>query len=439
MSIVTLNEKEYYIGNVSASKFYYKKDIFDYYNMSYLNPFLPNELIDRILSYICSSLIVYIKKKTIYYLNPRDKAIIKSIKLNKIKFDDNNTLAISDDGLTFYRIYRRHMELEYLCEEKPDNNKPRYKITGDSNRYYYSYNITKKCKVSAPLISKNFRMKTIFISNNGKYIVTCPKQKYFINKSNAYIAIYEAKTKTLVKEIQFKNTTIIEELSVSPNNNILIAIGYLYTDNDDHMGRLIKNNILVWNINTGEQLLNYEMQPFKIFNSKSIIWNPSSTKFACLCYLKEDKFILFGDLTDIKINIHKFQDKYINKTTWINDNQIACYSHSPDSTRHWAYSDSPDSKRIFIKNCKTLDEETIQPPDDCKLIYMFNKSMDGNIIIKYDKYIEQKEDESSESESSESENEPSENKDDNYKLDTPTSYVSVLDIIIRMNNLKTVF
>jgi hypothetical protein len=401
--------------------------------MSYLTPFLPNELIEHILSYICSSLIVYIKKKTIYYLNPRDKAIIKSIKLNKIKFDDRNTLAISDDGLTFYRIYRRHMELEYLCEEKPDNNKPRFKITGDSNRYYYSYNITKKCKVSAPLVSKNFRMKTICISNNGKYIVTCPKQNYFINKSNAYIAIYEAKTKTLVKEIQFKNTTIIEELSVSPNNNILIAIGNVYTNNDDYKGRLIKNNIFVWNIKTGEQLFNYEIQTFKIFNNDSIIWNPSSTKFACLCYLKEDKFILFGDLTDIKINIHKFQDKYISETTWINDNQIACYSHSPDSTCNWTCSDSPDSKKIFIKNCKTLDEETIQLPDNCKYIYMFDKTMDGNIIIKYDKYIEQKEDESSEDE-----DEPSENKDDN-KLDTPITPVSFLDIINRINNLKIKF
>ncbi len=392
-TIITLVKNSDYIGNVSASKFYYKKDIFDYYHMSYLTPFLPIEIVNNILSYICSSLIVYAKKKTIYYLNPKDKAIIKSIKLKKIKlgyYDNNNYYAISEDGLTFYSIYQRHMEIEYLCEEKPDHNKPKNKQT-NTNRYYYSYNIAKKCKISAQLMGKTPFNSTIILSKNGKYILVCPKSEYIIDKSNAYIAIYEAKTKTFIKEIKINTDAVIELLSVSPDNNFLIAIGYWY---NYHMysKEVIKNTIWIWNINTGKQLSNYDT--LLSMNNRNVLsnyhihiaWNPSSSKFAISYFLNKDRFILFGNLTDIYIN--KFQGKYLN-ITWLNDNKIACYSSKDNDNT------------IFIKNWNIDDEEIIHL-SNINRIRTFQNSMDGNIIISHSRTYDDgfSDDESSDDEQS---------------------------------------
>ena len=281
--------KKHYIGNVSASNFYYKDAIFVYYNMAILYTFLPSEIIDYILSYICSSLVVFATNKTLHYINPKDNATIKSIPLNKIRDlnSANNTFAISEDGLTFYRIYRRHIELEYLCDEVPDPNKTRNKKTIDSNRYYYSYNITKKCKISTPIYKYgpmygNFGDK-ICLSSYGKYIAKCASKENVIDKSSSYIAIYEAKTKTFIKEIKV-DAEEIQDLSLSPDNNIIMAI----TSRVEN-----KQTIWMWDTNSGKIILEKQLRENMFFNTldHQIKWNEDSSNFAISIRLNHENIL----------------------------------------------------------------------------------------------------------------------------------------------------
>ena len=297
--------------------------MFAYYRISFLIGILPIELINDILSYICSSLVVFATNNALHYINPQDNALIKFIPLNKIigLNSNNNKFAISEDGLTFYRIYRRHMELEYLCDEVPDINKPLNKKT-DGNRYYYSYNITKKCKVSSPVhkfISNHWRPSNlIHLSGNGKYIVVFAGKDNVIDKSNSYIALYNAKTKTLINEINIDDEHI-KAVSISPDNSIVIVIS-------EGLGF---NNLWMWNIKNKK----IYMQKFPInmkFNklTQQIAWNHSSSKFAILFDLFDDNEtpigtrIVFGDFGH---TCHFDKIKHINYILWINDERIACY------------------------------------------------------------------------------------------------------------------
>jgi hypothetical protein len=293
--------KKHYIGNIDVNKFYYKNDIFTFYNMHIFIEFLPIEIINKILSYTCSSLVVFATNMTIHYINPKDNATIKSIPLNKIRNLNsyNNTFAISADGLTFYRIYRRHIELEYLCEEVPDYNKPPNKKT-ITNRYYYSYNIAKKCKISTPVypygpIYGKYGDR-ICISTNGKYIVTCASKENVIDNSGAYIALYDSKTKTFVKEIKFDAEDILS-LSLSPDNNMIMAITSRIDDN---------HTIWIWHIKTGENILQKKLDSNIYYDpiDNKIVWNKSSSKFA-ITFISNNNIneenigsgIIFGTLT----------------------------------------------------------------------------------------------------------------------------------------------
>jgi hypothetical protein len=225
----SLPANKHYIGTISATKFYYKNAILAYYNINRLHNILPIYLVNQIVSYICTSLDVFSTNDTIHYVNPSDNALIKSIPLNKIRnLNSNNKFAISEDGLTFYRAYKRTMEFEYLCDEVPDNNKPLGKIVF-GNRYYHSYNIIQKCKVSSSVYpSEQYFWKTndddkYFLSQDGKYIVTCASKTNVINRSGSYIAIYDAKTRKFIKEFKVDANEIVS-LSLSPDNKNLIAI-----------------------------------------------------------------------------------------------------------------------------------------------------------------------------------------------------------------------
>lgn len=340
--------KKYYIGNISANKFYYKDAIFAYYNMVLLTQFLPIELVDYILSYICSSLVVFAAKNTIYYINPRDNAIIKTIKLNKIKglTVHNNIFSISEDGLTFYRIYRRHLELEYLCDEVPDPNKPPRKQTIDTNRYYHSYNITKKCTVSVPVLkyspdATSFGNK-ISLSSNGKYIASYVSGCHVINQSSSYIAIYEAKTKAFVCEISIQADRICG-VSISPDNTKIMAVVAGLEDE--------KQSVLVWDIITGNPILQQSCSTDMYFptffpmETKAIVWNPSSTKVIVI--FRKDNIELPHDeyIETTSVVYHDFIQNTtsfktcpcaINHFTWINDDTVAYYTSNVIYTGVWS-------------------------------------------------------------------------------------------------------
>jgi hypothetical protein len=366
---------KHYIGNVSASKFYYKNDIFAYYQMSLLTYIFPKEITDIILNYICSSLVVFGTNKTLHYINPNDNTVIKSIRLNKIRSlnSHNNRFAISEDGLTFYRIYRRHIELEYLCNEVPDINKPRYKKTFDTNRYYYSYNITKKCKLSTlvypygPIYGKYG--DNICLSSDGKYIVTCASKENVMNKSGAYIAIYEAKTKTFVKEIKF-NAEDILALSLSPDNNIVMAI----TSKVEN-----KQTIWLWNIKNGANILQKQCDNNMYLESldNKIAWNNDSTKFAITFTLNNNvneenigSCIFFGNLTNLSNTyITNILDKFVNHITWINNDKFAFKQENEIVFGIWN-KQTEEIPSVILQNM---------------LVYDLTSSIDGHLIIKYDK------------------------------------------------------
>ncbi len=370
---------KHYIGNIHSKKFYYKDAIFAHYNLSVLIAVLPKEIIDIILHYICPSLVVFATKKTLHYINPNDNATIKTIILNKIRglHSYNNSFAISENGLTFYRIYRRHMELEYLCDEVPDINKPRNKKTFNTNRYYYSYNIAKKCKISTPIypfgpMYGNFGDKICF-SSDGKYIVTCASKENVRNKSGAYIAIYEAKTKTFIKEIKFDAEEILA-LSLSPDNNNIIAI----TSRVEN-----KNTIWLWNTFSGHNLLKKQCENNMYFEylDNKIAWNKNSSKFA-VTFITSDHIsnefpfinenditgscIVFGTLTDIYIT--NIPDKFINYITWINDKNIAF----------------KENNEIVISSSNKEQDIILNIPQK-RLMYDLTSSIDGHLIIKYSK------------------------------------------------------
>ncbi len=374
--------KKHYIGNIISSKFYYKNAIFSYYYLSLLNVILPNEIIDNILAYICPSLVVFATNFTLHYINPIDNAVIKSIKLNKMRrlCSDNNTFAISEDGLTFYRIYRRHMELEYLCDEVPDPNKPPHKKTLEGNCYYYSYNIAKKCKFSTS-IRPYAPMYGVYggkfcLSSNGKYIAISVNKEDVINHSGSYITIYDAKTKTFFKEIKVDATTILS-MSFSPDNSMFVAV----------VARDDKHEMLLWNTENASdnnpQLINHPDNVYFETLSDKIVWCQDSSKFAITFqrldtitaglydYSSHDKIIgssIFFGTSDgyFRFNI----DNHINNITWIKNEMIA-YSCK---------------NQIIINNWnKLMEEDSIVNNED--ILTGLTSSINGNLIIQsYKRY-----------------------------------------------------
>ncbi len=371
---MTFTHNKHYIGNIIAKHFYYKDEIFAYYHLHFLTFLLPDEIIDRILTYICSSLVVFATNFTIHYINPRDNAVIKSIQLKKMRGLNsyNNTFAISEDGLTFYRIYRRHIELEYLCDEVPDPNKPPHKKT-DGNRYYYSYNIAKKCKFSnvvlpyAPMYG--IYGGRICISSNGKYIANSIDKDHVINKSSSYITIYDAKTKTFFKELKV-NAKAILSISFSPDNKKLLAV---VAQNDKH-------EIWLWNTEdtNNAQVMYLDNVYFEILSDK-IIWNQDSSKYAITFQLLNNinvgqfealdynrynmvngACIFFGSYDgNFRFNIN---NNHINHITWINNDKIAYYNN-----------------RIIVNYWNKLVEEGTVIENSS--IDGLSSSIDGHIII----------------------------------------------------------
>ncbi len=321
--MTSLVSKKHYIGNVSSSKFYYKDAILAYYNMNHLTNILPIELINRILSYVCSSLVVFGTNKTLHYVNPKDNAIIKSIRLKYI-YEMNSeldTFAISEDGLTFYKMYldefspNHLMDIEYLCDEVPDPNKPSTTNRHYENRYHYNYAINK-------IIPTN----KMHLSTDGKYIA-------LISNTTSCIVIYETKTNALVNEIKCGDEKILD-VSLSPNNIIFMAITSI--DN--------KQTVWIWNIKTGNVLYQHLCANDIIFDNfyNKISWNYNSTvKFSITFGVKNTpgeheiigSRILYGTLNDTYFIDAPGKD--IFGVTWINDEDVACYNNCKIFINKW--------------------------------------------------------------------------------------------------------
>ncbi len=356
--MTSLTSKKHYIGNVSSNKFYYKDAIFAYYNMGFLTAIFPIEIINKILSYICSSLVVFATNKTIHYVNPKDNAIIKSIRLNVIDElnSEQDTFAISEDGMTFYKMCldefspNHLIHFEYLCNEVPDPKKPRNGTYG--NRYFHTYNINKLGPSS----------NEFYISTDGKYIVLIN------NNTTNSINIYETKTKTLVKEINCDAEII--NVSVSPDNNYIMAI----TSSNN------KQTVWIWNIKTGDIVYQHLCADDMIFDKfyNKISWNHNNNltvKFTITFGVKntsEERTIIGSRILYGTLNDTYFIDtpgKDIFGVIFINDEDVACYNNCKIFLNKWNHVlEEPflDTKQTghYVHKLVALDNHLIVISDD---------------------------------------------------------------------------
>ena len=364
---MTYTHKKRYAGSINTNNFYYKNAIFAHYQMSFLLNILPIELIEHIISYICSSLVVFVGNNTLYYINPRDNAILKTIQLSQM-FDLNiyNIIySISEDGLTLYSILNGFREsnihIEYICDEKPDINKPIDAETLDENRYTYLYNHREE--LDTPILDI-YSGTTSSLCSNGKYIAA------FVNRSERCIAIYVTKTKEFFKEINISDPSIfINHITFSPDNKMIMAVS----------GDSEQSTIYMWNINTGEQLLNISY-PMRYYDTNEIIWNTNSTKFAVSFITNEDEFgimhyysthIIFGEVYNNICNIteHTLQvPGEVNNMLWITNEKFA-YNFS---------------SYIYITD--SIGQEFISFPIVYKKIYALHASREGHLIITHNSF-----------------------------------------------------
>ncbi len=321
---MAFTHRKYYLGSISSKNFYYKNAIFSYYQtaMAIFCSVLPAEIIDIILSYVCSSLSVFAANNTIYYINPRDNSIIKTLPstlaYNYGRFD-KFIYAVSDDGMTIYCIRNdyhaiNNMVIEYLCEEQTDPHQPS-DVDTTTNRYMYCYNY--RNELATPVM--NVMAPTILsLSQNGDRIATV------IKRDCPCIAIYVAKTKALITEIRVEDTEMhhlnMAYVSLSPNNNIVMAI---YFDGS--------YTICLWDISTGAILFKHTFA-IGMFIDNKIVWNPSSTKFA-LPLVNEanpqidyySSSIVFGTVTNNTWSIHQSEQVQgeFDELLWITNEKFA--------------------------------------------------------------------------------------------------------------------
>ncbi len=334
MDIVTLySHNKHYIGSIKAEKFYYKSDILALYGLSLLYPFLPSELIDYIFSFLCTSLVVLATNTTLYYINPRDDKVVKTIKLLKIKeLNEDNQFAISENGMTFMRIYRRHLELEYLCSEEKDPKLLTNKKLRNGFRYYHSYNIRKKCSFTTP-IHKYKPMQWCYgisacLSSNGKYIASYVSRKDVKNRSGCYITICDAHNGQVVTRSHIDANFIIA-MKFSPDNTLLAII--IQCNANRHC-------LCIWNIKTSELVFSYTKINYTLDNK--IEWSPNSSNIIITCNFKmrhANSVVIISGLLLVS-NIKTSPEYCIKRSwhniskrftfTWKNNSEFVCSSNN---------------------------------------------------------------------------------------------------------------
>ncbi len=356
---MVFTHKKHYIGSINANNFYYKNDIYTNYNISILFKYLPIELVEYILSYICSSLSVFAANYTIYYINPRDNLIIKtlpSILAYNSDMSCPDEYSISEDGMTLYSNEHNIIMFEYICNELPDPDKPTDKEI-NTNCYSHAYSFQN----TIPEINLNLP-KTFLLSNNGKYMAVHVKIEC------SYIVIYITKTKKIITEIKIEDPEMPElsviNITFSPDNKMIMAT---YSENNYDYG------ICIWNI-THDILLKYYFTADSIpYNH--IVWNPNSTKFAIMYEYEENPAINYWE-TCIEFGT------VINNICTITDNSL----YIPGSmikiawitNEMFAYS---FDHYIFIS--KDIGNKFVEYPLPYYQVISINASYDGDIIIKY--------------------------------------------------------
>ena len=361
---MTYTHKKSYAGSINTNNFYYKNAIIAHYQMSPLFSILPIELIEHILSYICSSLVVFVANNTVYYINPQDNAIIKTIDNVSLISDStiyyNIIYNISEDGLTLYSILNGFrtstIHIEYMCDEKPDINKPTDVETSDENRYTYSY--MHREELDTPVLDI-YSGTTSSLCSNGKYIAA------FVNRSERCIAIYVTKTKELFKEIKISDTSIfINNITFSPDNKIIMAVS----------GDSEQSTLYMWNINTGEQLLNISY-PMLFYDTNEIVWNTNSTKFAVSFITSEDQFGIIN-----YYETHIIFGEVYNNTCTITENTLQTPGNV--NTMLWITNEKfayNFSSYIYITD--SIEQEFISFPIVYNKVLALHASREGHLIV----------------------------------------------------------
>jgi hypothetical protein len=393
MDIFTTHEK-HYIGTISARHFYYKEMIFRYYHIGLLYAVLPSEIANKIQSFLCSSLLVFATNSAIHYINPCDNANIMSIPLLKISNlnSDKDTFIISEDGLTFMRyrkLFKRNMEIEYLCAEKADIFMPATKEILDGYRYYSSYNIDRTCSLVKCIFpyDPNYGSfgEIIATSSNRKYLSMCASRKNVCDRSGAIIGIFNAKTGAYIKEIQF-DANNIEKLVFSPDDSKIAVV----TD------RTHAHTIWVWDINTAQLLLSYNPPENVYFGNLDhhLAWSPNSHKIAISCRLNYaspldgpldenrnhiiDSGVIVLDLMNANYKLDTYVRSYITYITWKNNNEYIYYSPSLSNCNNLFIINNGLSTSITVDNSKFVQKLKTTLNDKLLVIYYTQEQSQTN-------------------------------------------------------------
>ncbi len=195
-----------YVTNIKLSEFYYKNEIYDYYQLGKLNIF-PQEIIENITSFICPSLIVLTDNFSVQYINPKDNKIVKEIRL--LKHIDYRNIFMSKDGLIFIRIIDNNIHIEYLCGEVPYYNFDAIMhdiYISDSNKFYYKYNFGV--------------IDHVTISPSTKYLMRCYRTDY---EKPIDIKLYETITGNIITSYNIDGD-YISQVCFSPNETKIAII-----------------------------------------------------------------------------------------------------------------------------------------------------------------------------------------------------------------------
>ncbi len=208
-----------YVGIIKLDDYYYKNDIYEYYKLNTLKN-LPLELIEKIMSFICSSLIITYQDNCIQFINSKDNKIVKEFKLNKELDTYNNIMSISNDGLRLITAKYEIVHIEYLYNTENQNDY-NHNLSLD-----YSFNI----------------MGEVVLSPSTTYFIKCDKTQTGI----CIICVYNTITKKNVKSYTI-NANYISYICFSPDENKIAVISSDINNTDDVNLHVFDNNECIYN------------------------------------------------------------------------------------------------------------------------------------------------------------------------------------------------
>ncbi len=280
-----------YIGQVKCNNLI---DIYNHYQLNYLSYLFPQELIEKIMSFICTSLIVAYCDNNIQYINPIDNKIIKEIKLKQY-INDYDEMRISNDGLVLIVTKYNTINIEYLGKD-----------------IVYSYTINNEI-----IEEYDFNiMGHIIISPSTKYFIKCNKENEKCN-----VGLYDTITGNNITFYSF-TAKYISNVCFSPDETKLAVLITTNNQDDD-----FDYNIDIINIINHQILHKNIIADIDTFLS----WSPDSK---ILCTSMRTNGTHYTNATYnklIKFEETKFTEEiidtipyYINSVKWKNNDTI-CY------------------------------------------------------------------------------------------------------------------